>query len=121
MSATIHIKRAYAPPAPEDGARILVDRLWPRGVSKARLQLDAWLKGVAPSTGLRRWFGHRSDRWTEFGVRYREELDASADAVNELLAWLDAGPVTLIYAARDPEYNHARVLRDYLQRNRHPQ
>lgn len=118
MSAELRIKRAYAEAAPGDGARILVDRLWPRGVSKAALRLDAWLKNVAPSTELRRWFGHRPERWDAFQSRYCAELDASPEAVNELLGWLDAGPVTLIYAARDPEHNHARVLRDYLQRNR---
>lgn len=114
MNTEIRLKRAYTAPAPEDGARILVDRLWPRGVSKVQLQLDAWLKNVAPSTELRRWFGHRAERWEEFQSRYREQLDTRAEAVGELLDWLDQGPVTLIYAARDPEHNHARVLRDYL-------
>lgn len=110
----IQTKRTYDPPARTDGQRILVERLWPRGMKKQDLQLDAWLKDVAPSTELRRWFGHRPERWSEFQRRYRKELDANADAWQPIL---DAGKkrrVTLLYSARDVEHNGALVLRDYL-------
>lgn len=117
--AAFAIKRAYEPPAAEDGQRILVDRLWPRGVSKVRLQLDAWLKDVAPSTELRKWFNHDPARWEEFERRYRTELQAP-----EQVALLSAiaerakhGTVTLIYGARDSERNEAVVLRDVLEEN----
>lgn len=108
------IKRAYAPPVESDGKRILVDRLWPRGLSRVDAAIDEWLKDIAPSPVLRKWFGHDPARFAEFGNRYREELDANPDAVARLCAVLIERDVTLVYAARDERINHARVLADYL-------
>ena len=112
----IRIKRAYEPSARGDGRRLLVERLWPRGMRKEALLLDAWVKEVAPSTELRKWFSHRVDRWTEFQRRYRRELSAHHDAWSPILEASRRGPVTLVYSARDPEHNAAVVLRDYLTR-----
>jgi uncharacterized protein YeaO (DUF488 family) len=107
---TLRTKRIYEDPEPDDGYRVLVDRLWPRGVSKDRAALDGWLKEVAPSPELRTWFDHRPDRFAEFARRYTSELDANP-AVAELHALLGAHPtVTLLYGARDAEINHAVVL-----------
>jgi uncharacterized protein YeaO (DUF488 family) len=110
----IAIKRIYEPASPEDGRRILVDRLWPRGVSRARAQLDGWMKSVSPSTELRRWFDHRPDRWEEFRRRYADELTSNPD-VRTLSEMAAAGPVTLLYAARDTEHNEALALAEYLK------
>ena len=110
----IRIKRVYEPPARGDGRRILVERLWPRGMKKEALHADAWLKEVAPSTELRRWFGHRVERWEEFRRRYRKELDANASAWEPLLAAYRRGTVTLLYSAHDTLHNGAVVLRDFL-------
>lgn len=112
----IRIKRAYEPSARSDGRRLLVERLWPRGMRKEALLLDAWVKDVAPSTELRKWFSHRVDRWTEFQRRYRRELSAHRDAWSPILEASRRGPVTLVYSAHDPEHNAAVVLRDYLTR-----
>ncbi|HEX5043150.1 MAG TPA: DUF488 family protein [Candidatus Polarisedimenticolaceae bacterium] len=109
------IKRAYDPPARGDGQRILVERLWPRRMTKDALKAHAWLKEVAPSTQLRTWFGHRPERWEEFGRRYRRELEANASAWGPLLEAGSRGPVTLLYSARDTLHNGALVLRDFLQ------
>lgn len=107
---TLRIKRIYEDPAPDDGYRVLVDRLWPRGVSKDRAALDEWLKEVAPSPELRTWFDHRADRFAEFAQRYTAELDTNP-AVAELRELLGTNPtVTLLYGARDAEINHAVVL-----------
>jgi len=110
----MQLKRAYDPPARGDGRRILVERLWPRGVKKEALALDAWLKDVAPSTELRKWFDHRVERWKEFQRRYRKELDANAEAWEPILEASRRGKVTLLYSAHDPVHNGALVLRDYL-------
>ena len=110
----LHIKRAYEPAAPEDGERYLVDRLWPRGVKKEALLLTAWLKDVAPSHALRRWFGHDPARWPEFRRRYRDELKAQPTALLLLRDALKRGPVTLVYSAHDEAHNQAVVLREYL-------
>ncbi|OJW22000.1 MAG: hypothetical protein BGO49_14545 [Planctomycetales bacterium 71-10] len=110
----LRLKRAYEPAEPEDGVRILVDRLWPRGVSKADAAIDEWMKDVAPSAELRRWFGHDPGRWAEFQRRYRAELRAQAPLLDRLRALAKAGTVTLVYAARDEEHNDAIVLRDVL-------
>ena len=110
------IKRVYDPPAPDDGHRILVDRLWPRGFTKARAKVDEWLKEIAPSTELRRWFHADTSRWSEFRSRYRHELSENADAVAHVRALARTGRVTLLYGARDPEHNHAVVLMEYLKR-----
>lgn len=112
----IRIKRAYEPFARGDGRRFLVERLWPRGMRKEALSLDAWEKDVAPSTELRQWFSHRVDRWEEFQRRYRRELGAHPDAWSPILEASRRGPVTLVYSAHDPEHNAAVVLRDYLAR-----
>jgi uncharacterized protein YeaO (DUF488 family) len=110
----IQIKRVYDPPARGDGQRILVERLWPRGMKKESLATDAWMKEVAPSTELRKWFGHQVERWEEFQRRYREELDANPDAWTPILAASKGGTVTLLYSAHDVLHNSALVLRDYL-------
>ncbi|HEV2291505.1 MAG TPA: DUF488 domain-containing protein [Gemmatimonadales bacterium] len=110
------IKRVYDPPAPNDGRRILVDRLWPRGVTKARAEVDEWLKEIAPSTELRRWFHADPSRWAEFRSRYRHELGDHAKAVARVRALGRKGRVTLLYGARDPERNHAVVLMEHLRR-----
>lgn len=99
---------------PREAPTYLVDRLWPRGVRKDALDIDAWLKDVAPSTGLRRWFGHDSTRWEGFRERYRAELDADPDAARPILDALRNGPIVLLYGARDPEHNQAVVLREWL-------
>lgn len=108
----VHIRRAYDPPAADDGTQVLVDRLWPRGVSREAARVDRWLKEVAPSDGLRRWFGHDPARWEEFDRRYRQELEAppARDALEALVALVRQGPVTLVYGARDQERNNAVVL-----------
>jgi uncharacterized protein YeaO (DUF488 family) len=113
-SAGIRVKRTYAPPERADGRRILVERLWPRGMKKEALAADAWMKEVAPSTQLRTWFGHRTERWEEFRRRYRAELDANPAGWAPLLEAGRRGPVTLLYSARDTLHNGALVLRDYL-------
>ena len=109
----IRLKRAYVPPSPDDGLRILVDRLWPRGVSKVKLALAEWMKDLAPSTDLRKWFGHEPARWVEFQRRYRAELQGNPD-LERLKAMAEKQVVTLIYAARDTQHNEAVVLRDIL-------
>jgi uncharacterized protein YeaO (DUF488 family) len=109
----IQIKRAYAAPAAGDGRRVLVDRLWPRGVSKADARLDDWMKDVAPSDALRRWFGHKPERWDEFRRRYRKELDGNP-AVETLRQLAAEGPLTLVYGAKDEIHNDAVVLAERL-------
>ena len=110
----IAAKRAYASTEKDDGYRVLVDRLWPRGVSKKDLVLDEWNKDVAPSSELRRWFGHDPERWDEFRKRYLVELEQGT-AASELLDSVPDTRLTLVYAARDPELNHALVLKEYLE------
>lgn len=110
----IGLKRAYEPPAPEDGRRFLVERLWPRGLRKADLRLDGWLKEVAPSPELRRWFGHDPEKWPEFKRRYFGELRKHEDALAPLRAASRGGPVTLVYGSRDTEHNAAVALREYV-------
>jgi uncharacterized protein YeaO (DUF488 family) len=110
----INLKRAYAPASPEDGVRVLVDRLWPRGLRKSNAGIDQWLKDLAPSTELRRWFGHDPTRWPEFRRRYKAELAHKAKMLGELRALARKRPVTLVFAARDEEHNDAVVLRDVL-------
>lgn len=110
------IKRIYEEASKSDGYRVLVDRLWPRGVSKDSAQLDEWLKEVAPSPGLRTWFGHKPERFEEFSARYFDELQDNP-AVSQLESIIkNHHQVTLLYAARDPDINHAAVLREYLTR-----
>ena len=110
----IHLKRLYEAPEPGDGQRLLVDGLWPRGISKVELEAEAWLRALAPSTALRKWFNHDPARWETFRIRYFEELDAKPEALAQLRAYLARGPVTLLYGARDEEHNNAFALRDYV-------
>ena len=114
----LRIKRIYEPVSADDGARILVDRVWPRGVRKESAQLTLWLKEIAPSSTLRKWFGHDPRRWTEFRRRYWAELDANATAVEHLEAYIEKGRTTLLFAAHDPAHNHALVLADYMKGHR---
>ena len=111
----VDIKRVYEQAADEDGVRILVDRLWPRGVSKERAALSGWLKDVAPSPDLRRWWHHDPDRFEDFARRYRTELDDNP-ALGDLLSIVrEHDRTTLVYAAKDPAVNHALILRDYIR------
>jgi uncharacterized protein YeaO (DUF488 family) len=110
----IRLKRAYEKPAPIDGTRVLVDRLWPRGIKKEAAAIDHWFKEIAPSTRLRKWFGHDPERWNEFRRRYRAELRQHSNLLAEIRALADRGPVTLVYAAHDEEHNDAVVVRDLL-------
>jgi uncharacterized protein YeaO (DUF488 family) len=111
----IRLKRAYEPPSPDDGMRVLVDRLWPRGLGKSEAAIDRWLKEVAPSSELRRWFGHDPRKWVEFRRKYEAELSDQTDLLSELRQAAREGPLTLVYSARDQEHNQAAVLRDVLK------
>ena len=108
------LKRAYEAASPDDGQRVLVDRLWPRGVSKEKAAIDLWLKGIAPSTALRQWFGHDPALWEEFQRRYRAELDANGEVVGQLRDVIRKGRTTLVYGAKDEAHNDAVVLADYM-------
>jgi uncharacterized protein YeaO (DUF488 family) len=110
----IQLKRVYSPVEKDDGVRVLVDRVWPRGISKAKLQADVWLKDAAPSTELRKWFNHDRSKWQDFKERYFAELKDNPEAVAQLLELGKEQQVTLLYAARDTEYNHALAMREYL-------
>lgn len=112
---SIHCKRAYEPPQAGDGYRVLVDRLWPRGTSRESLQLDDWCKELAPSDELRRWFNHETRLWAAFYQRYHKELRDKNAQVQALLQACDGRPLTLVYAARDPEHNNAVALTMFLQ------
>jgi uncharacterized protein YeaO (DUF488 family) len=113
--AVIRLKRIYEPAAAEDGLRVLVDRLWPRGLAKEKAAVDHWLKEVAPSTTLRQWFGHDPARWPEFRERYRAELREDPAALAALRRLCRGRTVTLLYAASDPEHNNAVVLKSLLE------
>jgi uncharacterized protein YeaO (DUF488 family) len=119
-AANVRLKRAYEPADAEDGARILVDRLWPRGVSKADAALDQWMKEIAPSIQLRKWFRHDPDRWEEFCRRYSAELHRNAELLSQLRSLARQGPVTLVYSAHDEIHNDAIVLRDVILGRRIP-
>jgi uncharacterized protein YeaO (DUF488 family) len=108
------IKRVYDVPAESDGIRILVDRIWPRGLTKERGAVDLWLKEIAPSTRLRTWFGHDPDHWQAFRVHYFEELRANSVAVSRLVDLTSTGIVTLLFGAQDAQHNNAAALREYL-------
>jgi uncharacterized protein YeaO (DUF488 family) len=112
---TILLKRAYELPDPSDGFRILVDRLWPRGVSKNSAHIDLWLKDIAPSTTLRKWFDHDPLKWTEFRDRYFQELRSNPEAVEALTEHVRHGVVTLVYGAKDKAHNDALALKEYLE------
>lgn len=116
MDTEIRIRRVYEEPSADDGLRVLVDRLWPRGRSKQSARVDVWLKDIAPSKNLRTWFGHIPERFDEFAARYRAELDTNPEAVSRLRGLISDHPcVTLLYGAKDNEHNNAVVLRDYLR------
>ena len=114
----IKLKRAYEEPKSGDGFRILVDRLWPRGVSKSSARIDLWLKEIAPSAALRKWFGHDPSKWTKFRDRYFLELDNNPKAVEQLMKHVRHGTVTLVYGAKDQEHNDAVALKEYLESDR---
>ncbi|TWH01059.1 uncharacterized protein YeaO (DUF488 family) [Mesorhizobium sp. J18] len=111
----IRLKRIYDAPEEADGFRVLVDRLWPRGVSKKQAAIDLWMKEVAPSTKLRKWFHHESGRWEEFVKRYREELGHKGDLIDELRVRSKDGPLTLVYSARNEKQNQAVVLKSAIE------
>ena len=110
----IRIKRVYEQPEDDDGMRILVDRLWPRGLTKAKADVDLWLKDIAPSTELRKWFGHDPAKWTEFKKQYRSELNKNKEPLVLLKEQTEKGTVTLVYAAKDEAHNEAVVLQEIL-------
>jgi uncharacterized protein YeaO (DUF488 family) len=112
----IGLKRAYDPPAPGDGRRVLVDRIWPRGIARDELRIEAWLKELAPSSGLRKWFGHDPDKWRDFKERYARELDQGPAELAQLVDMAEAGRVTLVFGAKDTEHNNAVALKEYLER-----
>ena len=117
MARSLKLKRIYAPPAKSDGFRILVDRLWPRGLSKQKAKVDHWLRDIAPSTALRRWYGHDPARWPEFRRRYAGELKAQPGALKELQALLKAHPtVTLLFSSKEEKLNNAVALKAYLRK-----
>ena len=112
---TVKLKRVYDPPKPADGFRVLVDRLWPRGVSKSSARIDLWLKEIAPSAALRKWFGHDTLKWDTFRARYFRELQKNPEAVAQLNEIIRNGSVTLLFAAKDQEHNNAVALKEYLE------
>ena len=112
----IRLKRAYDPPKKQDGYRVLVDRVWPRGVRKEDARINRWLKELAPSTDLRKWFGHDPAKWEQFRERYWEQLDRQPEAVDLLRRRSDGKLVTLVYAAKDRQHNNAVALQQYLSR-----
>lgn len=116
LEKNLRLKRAYEKPSSEDGVRVLVDRLWPRGVRKADAAIDHWFKELSPSTELRKWFAHDPTRWSEFRERFKRELRQRGDLLDQLRALASKGPVTLVYAARDELHNDAIVLRDILSK-----
>ncbi len=112
---TIRIKRVYEEPEEADGRRVLVDRLWTRGLSKEKAKVDVWVKEIAPSTELRRWYGHDPDKWLEFKTRYAAELEANPARVEELLAEVKAGTVTFLYSSKEERLNNAVALKEYIE------
>jgi uncharacterized protein YeaO (DUF488 family) len=116
MKTTIKLKRVYEEPEKYDGIRILVDRLWPRGMTKEKAALDLWLKDIAPSNELRKWFAHDPAKWGGFRERYREELSGNPEPVAILAGELKKGTVTLLYGARDQQHNEAQVLKEWIQK-----
>jgi len=112
----LKLKRAYEAPSADDGERILVERLWPRGLTKGKARIDLWMKEISPSAALRKWYSHDVAKWKEFGKRYREELKGHKEEVAELRKRAKGGVVTLVYAAKDEEHNSAVVLKEYLEK-----
>ncbi|HSO06076.1 MAG TPA: DUF488 family protein [Pelomicrobium sp.] len=118
MSRPLQVRRIYEAPARGDGRRILVDRLWPRGLAKDKVKVDYWARDVAPSNELRRWYRHDRDKWDEFRRRYAAELDANGEAVAELERQIGSGAATLLFGAKETEYNNAVALKAYLEARR---
>ncbi len=116
MRHELKLKRVYEAPRKDDGFRILVDRLWPRGLTKEKAKVDLWLKEIAPSTELRKWFGHDPKKWRSFRARYQTELKGHTDQLELLRSKIKEGTLTLIYGARDQEHNEALVLKEFLER-----
>lgn len=114
----IKLKRIYDPPTSGDGLRILVERLWPRGLSKGRARVDLWMKDLAPSAELRKWFSHDSKRWDEFRKRYFEELGRKENEVNEFLTSISSQTVTFVFASREPKLNNAMALKEFLDQRK---
>jgi uncharacterized protein YeaO (DUF488 family) len=115
-TGNVKLKRAYEPPAADDGTRILIDRLWPRGITKERAAIDQWMKDISPSTELRKWFGHDPARWGEFRRRYAQEVRQNADLIDQLRSFARQGAITLVYSARDEKHNDAVELRELILR-----
>lgn len=111
----IAVKRVYEPPAAADGLRVLVDRLWPRGLSKPAARIDQWVRELSPSNALRKWYGHEAPKWAEFKRRYRTELAANADALSALATQARRRKVTLLFASKEPQLNNAYALKEILQ------
>jgi len=111
----IRVKRVYEKPEEADGRRILVDRLWARGLSKEKAKVDVWVKEIAPTTELRRWYGHDSNKWAEFKSRYVAELEANPDQVEEILGEVQAGSVTFLYSSKEEQLNNAVALKEYIE------
>ena len=118
QAKAIQLKRAYEAPEASDGKRILVERLWPRGVSKSEAAIDCWMKEIAPSTELRKWYNHELDRWGDFQEKYKAELTQNLDAVSQLEQLCKHGKVTFVYAAKDEQHNSAVVLKDFITSSR---
>ncbi len=114
----IRLKRAYDKPQKTDGFRVLIDRVWPRGVRKEDLKLDEWLRTLAPSTELRQWFGHDPEKWDEFRKRYFQELDQHPEEIRKLRAKLRDGPLTIVFGSREQRFNNANALKEYLEHRR---
>lgn len=112
---TIRIKRVYEEPEESDGRRVLVDRLWARGLSKEKAKVDIWVKEIAPSTELRRWYGHDPEKWPEFKLKYAAELEANPARVEELVAEVEAGTVTFLYSSKEDRLNNAVALKEYIE------
>jgi uncharacterized protein YeaO (DUF488 family) len=113
-AGNVKLKRAYEPPAVDDGTRILIDRLWPRGITKERAAIDQWMKDISPSTELRKWFGHDPARWEEFRRRYAKEVHQHASLLGQLRSLARQGPITLVYSAHDEKHNDAVELRELI-------
>jgi len=111
----IRLKRVYEPPEKEEGLRLLVERLWPRGLTKEKARIDAWYKDVAPSPELRRWYGHDPEKWEAFRRRYLDELRGNPEAVSRLRERVKEGPVTFVFAAKDEKHNSALLLKEFLE------
>ncbi len=115
---SLKLKRAYEPASADDGLRVLVDRLWPRGISKKSAHIDLWLKEIAPSAALRKWFGHDPAKWADFRKRYFDELKTHGDLIAQLLRRIRQGRVTLVYSAKDEQHNDAVALKEFLARQK---